>query len=199
MSLQPDKTGLCKSDVIWDTRCPIADVNNALGYDLHSPYGWLHYAIGKDTHSDCQRILIPMPKWLRDWIRFFFELSKHPKRIFPSMKQQSLDSKAFGKTWKRIVKAAEVDPRIMLSEGTGEVIAIRKYAANWWTLAALRSPAHAALADKLSHYVLHHAEVTTATRHYLSTQAAVLPVMLELLPSWPIPAAGAPPVSMLPE
>jgi hypothetical protein len=199
VSFDPDKTGLCKSDVIWESACPIADVNNALGYVLHSPHGWLHYAIGKDTHSDCKRILIPMPKWLRDWVRFFCELSTHSQRIFPSMKQGSLDSKTYGRTWKRIVKAAEVDLRIMLSEGTGDVIAIRKYAANWWTLAALRSKTHAAIADKLSHYILHHAEVTTATKHYLSTQAAVLPAMLELLASWPIPAADAAPVSMLPE
>jgi hypothetical protein len=199
VSLIPDKTGLCKQDVVWDTLCPVADVNNALGYELHSQHGWLHYAVKKDTHSDCGRILIPMPSWLRDWVRFFFELSGHPERIFPSMKQLALDSKAFGLTWKRIVKQAGVDHRIRLSEGSGDVIAIRKYAANWWTLAAIRSKTHAALADKISHYVLHHAEVTTATKHYLNTQAAVLPVMLELMHTWPVPAADAPHVSLLPE
>lgn len=199
VSLIPEKTGLCKEDVIWDTLCPVADVNNALGYELHSPHGWLHYAVKKDTHSDCGRILIPMPSWLKDWVRFFFEKSAHPERIFPAMKQDALDSKAFGITWQRIVKQAGVDPRIKISEGSGDVIAIRKYAANWWTLAAIRSKTHAAMADKISHYVLHHAEVTTATKHYLSTQAAVLPVMLELLSSWPVPAADATHVSLLPE
>lgn len=199
VSLIPEKTGLRKSDVIWDTLCPIADVNNALGYELHSPFGWLHYEVKKDTHSDCGRILVPMPAWLRDWVRFFFELSGHPERIFPSMNQDALDSKSFGQTWQKIIKQAGVDPRIKISEGSGNVIAIRKYAANWWTLAALRSKTHAALADKISQYVLHHTEVTTATRHYLSTQAAVLPVMLELMKEWPVPAAEATHVSLLPE
>ena len=199
VSLIPEKTGLRKQDVVWDSLCPVADVNNALGYPLHSPFGWLHYEINKDTGSDCRKVLFPMPKWLRDWVRFFFELSGHKERIFPSMKQLALDSKSFGANWKRIVSAAGVDPRIRLSEGSGDVIALRKYAANWWTLAAIRSQTHAALADKLSHYVLHHAEVTTAQKHYISTQAAVLPVMLELMASWPLPAAEAAHVSLLPE
>lgn len=199
VSLIPEKTGLRKQDVVWDSLCPVADVNNALGYPLHSPFGWLHYEINKDTGSDCRKVLFPMPKWLRDWVRFFFELSGHKERIFPSMKQLALDSKTFGVNWKRIVSAAGVDPRIRLSEGSGDVIALRKYAANWWTLAAIRSQTHAALADKLSHYVLHHAEVTTAQKHYISTQAAVLPVMLELMASWPLPAADAAHVSLLPE
>lgn len=199
VSLIPEKTGLCKSDVIWDTLCPIADVNNALGYDLHSPHGWLYYEVKKDTHSDCGRILVPMPAWLRDWVRFFFELSPDPQRIFPSMKQGALDSKAYGQTWQKIVNHAGVDPRIKLSEGSGNVIALRKYAANWWVLAALRSKTHAAMADKISQYVLHHTEVTTAARHYLATQAAVLPVMLELMKEWPVPAAEATHLSLLPE
>ena len=201
VSLIPEKTGLCKDDVIWDTLCPIPDVNNALGYELHSPHGWLHYEVKKDTHSDCGRILVPMPAWLRDWVRFFFELSGHPKRIFPSMKQDALDSKAYGQTWQKIVKKAGVDPRIKLSEGSGDVIALRKFAANWWVLAAIRSgnPVYAKMADKISQYVLHHTEVTTARRHYLATQAAVLPVMLELMKEWPVPAADATHVSLLPE
>ena len=199
VSLIPEKTGLCKSDVVWSTLCPVADVSNALGKELHSPHGWLHYSIEKDKHSDCRRILIPMPKWLRDWVRFFFELSEHSERIFPSMKQQALDSKSFGQTWRKIREKAAVDPRIMLSEGTGNVIALRKYAANWWHLATLRAKSDSSLADKMSHYVLHHAEVTTANKHYLSVQAAVLPVMLELMNSWPVPAADAPHVSLLPE
>ncbi|RTL03714.1 hypothetical protein EKK58_12185 [Candidatus Dependentiae bacterium] len=199
VSLIPEKTGLRKQDIVWESLCPVADVNNALGYELHSEFGWLHYEINKDTGSDCRKVLFPMPKWLRDWLRFFFELSGHKERIFPSMKQLALDSKAFGVNWKRIVSAAGVDPRIRLSEGSGDVIALRKYAANWWTLATLRAKTDAALADKLGHYLLHHAEVTTAQKHYISTQAAVLPVMLELMASWPVPAADAAHVSLLPE
>jgi len=195
------KTGLKKQDVIWDTLCPIADVNNALGYELHSPHGWLWYTIGKDHHSDCRRILIPMPQWMRGWVRFFCEFSHHPERVFPSCQRhsQALSQDKVTEAWLSIVSAAGVDPRLCPSEGSGGSIAIRKFAANWWQLTTLKAKHDAALADKMSHYVLHHKEVTTATKHYLNVQAAVLPVMLELMQSWPIPAADALPVSMLPE
>ncbi len=195
------KTGLKKSDCIFETLCPIPDVNNALGRELHSPHGWLWYTIGKDHHSDCRRILIPMPLWLRNWVRFFHEFSHDPVRVFPSCQQRS-KSLSQGKltfAWTSILQAAGVDPRIVPSEGNGDSIAIRKYAANWWQLTTLKTKNDASLADKMSHYVLHHAEVTTANRHYLNVQAAVLPTMLELMPQWPVPAAGAAPVSMLPE
>lgn len=195
------KPGLRKQDVIFDTVCPIADVSNALGYELHSPHGWLWYTIGKDTHSDCRRILFPMPKWLRDWVRFFVELSHDAERVFPSIHEASvaLSQKQMTSAWNSIVKAACVDARLVPSEGTGGRIALRKYAANWWSLATSKAKSDSGLADKMSHYVLHHAEVTTANKHYLSVQAAVLPVMLELLPTWPVPAADAPHVSLLPE
>lgn len=199
ISCIPEKTGLRKQDIVWDSVCPIADVNNALGYELHSPHGWLHYAIEKDTHSACRTILLPMPKWLRDWVRFFFELSNHPERVFPSMRALSLDQKAFGREWRTILAAANVDSSIVISEGKGGKIALRKYAANWWDLATFRARNDERLAEKMSHYVLHHSEVTVAAKHYLAVQAKLLPIMLELLPHFPLPAAGAPPVSMLPE
>ena len=201
VSVLPRKPGLRKQDVIFDTLCPIADVNNALGYPLHSPHGWMWYTIGKDQHSDCRRILFPMPKWMRDWVRFFIEFSPHAERIFPSQQANSkaLSQKQMTREWNALTAAANVDPRLVPSEGTGGRIALRKFSANWWALATLRHKGDSALADKISHYVLHHAEVTTATKHYLSVQAAVLPVMLELIDQWPVPAADAPHVSLLPE
>lgn len=195
------KPGLRKTDVIFETLCPIADVNNALGYELHSPHGWMWYTIGKDHHSDCRRILFPMPKWMRDWSRFFCELSADPEKVFPSCQPRSkaLSQLPLTAAWNAIVQAAGVDRRLVPSEGTGGRIALRKYASNWWHLATLRAKSDSSLADKMSHYVLHHAEVTTANKHYLNVQAAVLPTMLELMDTWPLPAADAPPVSMLPE
>lgn len=195
------KTGLCKSDVIFETLCPIADVSNALGYELHSPHGWMHYTIGKDHHSDCRRILFPMPKWMRDWVRFYWELSGDSERLFPSCQPGSrcLSQGPMSDAWNSIIAAASVDSRLVPSEGKGDKIALRKYAANWWQLATLKLKGDASLAEKMAHYVLHHAEVTTANKHYLNVQAAVLPTMLELIPTWQIPAGSAPPVSLLPE
>lgn len=199
VSLIPQKTGLCKQDIHWESLCPLPDVSNALGRELHSPHGWLHYSIEKDTHSDCRRILLPMPKWLRDWLRFFFEFSDHPQRVFPGMRGQALSAKWWTREWRRIIADAQVDPRIVISEGTGGKIAIRKYAANWWHLTTLQQRQDLSLADRMSFYVLHHGEVTVAARNYLSTQASVLPVMLELLERFPLPARDAAPVSLLPE
>ena len=201
LSTSPDRSGLRREDICWDSLCPIADVNTALGYDLHSPFGWLHYSVNKDTHSDCRRILVPMPKWLRDWVRFFSELSQHPVKVFPSMQRSSsaLNKKGWSQSWSSIRTAAGVDPRIQLSEGKGQTIAIRKYAANWWKLAAYKSKQDLRLAEQLAFYVLHHAEVTTAAKHYLATQALVLPVMIDLMSEFRLPAADAPAVSLLPE
>lgn len=195
------KTGLCKSDVIFDTLCPIADVSNALGYELHSSHGWMHYTIGKDHHSDCRRILFPMPKWMRDWVRFFWELSGDSERLFPSCQPGSrcLSQGPMSDAWNSIIAAASVDSRLVPSEGKGDKIALRKYAANWWQLATLKLKGDASLAEKMAHYVLHHAEVTTANKHYLNVQAAVLPTMLELIPLWQVPGGSSPPVSLLPE
>ena len=194
------KPGLRKSDVHFGTLCPISDVNHALGYELHNAHGWLTYTIGKDHHSDCRRVCFPMPDWLRDWLRFFVEFSPSD-RVFPATQSHSyaLAQDAMSREWNALTAAAKVDARLVPSEGTGGRIAIRKYAANWWTLATLREKNDSALADKIGHYVLHHAEVTTSNKHYLSVQAAVLPTMLELLPTWPVPAADAPHVSLLPE
>lgn len=201
VSVSAAKSGLKKSDVIWDTLCPLDDVNAALGRELHSPHGWLWYVIGKDHLSDCRRVLFPMPEWCRSWLRFFCERSDDPERVFPSAQpgSASLSSKSFGAAWRRLVKHADVDSRIRLSEGSGRAIALRKYAANWWMIQTLQRKGDAALADKMSDYVLHHSTVTVSQKHYLSVQAAVLPTMLELLPSFPVPAGDAPPVSLLGE
>jgi hypothetical protein len=198
------KPGLRKADVIWTPGCPITDVDSALGRPLLSPHGWLWYSIEKDHHSDCRKILIPMPKWMRDWVRFFFELSDHPERVFPSTQagRKSLSQPSKTKAWDKLISLSGVDPRIVESEGKEHSIAIRKYAANWWKLAVQKlqnRDTDTDLAKQTAWYILHHAEVTVSDKHYLSTQASVLPVMLELMDRWPIPAADAPPVSMLPE
>lgn len=195
------KPGLRKQDVIWDSLCPIVDVNSAIGKPLHSPHGWLWYSIEKDHHSDCRKILIPMPLWMRNWIRFFYERSSHPERIFPAAQEgrRSLSQGAKTEAWDSIIAAAQVDPRLVESEGKAHAIAIRKYASNWWKLNVEQRTNNSKLAEKVAWYVLHHSEVTVSDKHYLSTQASVLPVMLELIPHWPIPAGDAPPVSLLPE
>jgi hypothetical protein len=58
---------------------------------------------------------------------------------------------------------------------------------------------YAALADKMENYVLHHVPKSTSKKHYVSDQAKLLPVMIELMAKFPLPAADAAPVSMLPE
>lgn len=195
------KPGLRRQDIILETLCPLPDVNSALGRELHSPHGWLHYSIGKDHHSDCRRILFPMPKWMRDGLQFWIQFSSGQERIFPASQHGSkaLSPSLMSNAWQKLITAAGVDARLIPSEGTGGKIALRKYAANWWHLKTMQQKGDLALADKMAHYVLHHAEVTTSNRHYLAVQAAVLPTMLELMPLWPVPAAGAAPVSLLPE
>jgi hypothetical protein len=202
VSVNGKKPGLKKTDIVWDSACPIEDVNSALGKVLHSPHGWLWYDIAKHHKgtNHTRKILIPMPLWLRQWLKFFCEFSHHPVRVFPSVQKHSKalvqSKKSFA--WDSIIEAAGVDPRIVESEGKAQSIAIRKYAANWWRL-NVQSNYDAELAKDVSHYVLHHAEVTVSDKHYLSVQASVLPVILAMLPLWPIPAADAAPVSMLPE
>jgi hypothetical protein len=202
VSTKTTKPGLRRSDVIFETLCPVADVNNALGYELHSPHGWMHYVIGKDHHSDCRRILFPMPRWMRDWVRFFVELSGTDRdRVFGSAVTHAvaLSQDTLSPEWNAIVAAAGVDARIVPSEGNSKRMAIRKFAANWWLINTLKVKNDNGLAKDVSRYILHHKEVTTSAKHYLSVQAQVLPTMLELMPLWPIPAADAPPVSLLPE
>ncbi|GAB5444202.1 MAG: hypothetical protein Fues2KO_45510 [Fuerstiella sp.] len=172
------KPGLRQCDVIRDTVCPVADVNNALGYDLHSPHGWLHYYVGKDHTSDTPRVLFPMPAWCRKWIDDFSQRSAEQDptgRVFPC----GASKQSFKKAWRLILKAAGVDQRIRISEGSGNAIAIRKAAANWWNL----QTKSAEVAD----YVLHHKTVTVSAKHYLSVQASVLPRMIELLPTFEPP------------
>lgn len=202
VSVNGKKDGLKKSDIVWDSACPIEDVNSALGKVLHSPHGWLWYDIAKHHKgtNHTRKILIPMPLWLRQWLKFFCEFSHHPVRVFPSVQKHSKalvqSKKSFA--WDSIIEAAGVDPRIVESEGKSQSIAIRKFAANWWRL-NVQSNYDAELAKDVSHYVLHHAEVTVSDKHYLSVQASVLPIMLAMLERWPKPAADAHPVSMLPE
>ena len=201
VSVIPRKAGLLKEHVIFDTLCPSPDVNNALGYELHSAYGWLWYVIGKDQHSDCRKILFPMPPWMRDWIRFFVELSPC-ERVFPSVMTRKigfLSQTQMTREWNAMAKKAGVDLRLVPSEGTGDRIALRKFASNWWSIATSNSPKYSALADKMENYVLHHVPKSTSKKHYISDQAKLLPVMLELMNSWPVPAADAPHVSLLPE
>lgn len=194
------KPGLRRQDIVWDTLCPVADVTNALGRELHSPHGWLWYYVGKDHTSDSPRVLFPMPGWLRQWIRFFAERSPDSERVFPGIKPGKwMTQRALSAEWGKIIAAAGVDPSIVLSEGKGGRIAIRKAAANWWHLTTMQQTRDAALADKVADYVLHHKSVTVSQKHYLSVQAAVMPTMLQLLESFPLPAADAPAVSMLPE
>lgn len=195
------KPGLLKEHVIFDTLCPVEDVNNALGRPLHSPHGWLHYPIGKDQHSENRMILFPMPLWMRNWLRFFIELSPCD-RVFPSVMTKKigwLSQKQMTAEWNQILQAAGVDPRLVPSEGTGDRIALRKFAANWWSLQTSNLPEHQALADKMENYVLHHVPKSTSKKHYVADQAKLLPVMLKLMDRFPLPAADATPVSMLPE
>lgn len=201
VSVVTHKQGLLKEHVIFESLCPSPDVNNALGYELHSPHGWLWYVIGKDQHSDCRKILFPMPLWMRNWIRFFYELSPCD-RIFPSVMQKKigfLSQTQMTREWNALLASARVDSRLVPSEGTGDRIALRKFASNWWSIATSNSQKYSALADKMENYVLHHVPKSTSKKHYISDQAKLLPVMLELLPSWPVPAADAPHVSLLPE
>jgi hypothetical protein len=201
VSVVSRKPGLLREHVILDSLCPVEDINNALGSPLHSPHGWLHYPIGKDQHSENRNILFPMPRWMRDWLRLFLELSPC-ERVFPSImktKIGDLSQKQMTREWDKIAAAAGVDPRLVASEGNGNRIALRKFAANWWSLQTSNLPEHQALADKMENYVLHHVPKSTSKKHYIADQAKLLPVMLKLMDRFPLPAADAMPVSLLPE
>ncbi|MEP3477985.1 MAG: phage integrase SAM-like domain-containing protein [Fuerstiella sp.] len=193
---RPEKRGLRKQDVYLNTLCPMADVNNALNEELHSSFGWLWYNVGKDHSSDTPRILIPMSKQICDWVKYF--MSKSPAnddRVFPGTRDDPdsfLSQRPISLRWKSLLEKAGVDKRIRLSEGKGNVIAIRKAAANWWLLQTAKHKQDERLAEKLSHYLLHHAEVIVSAKHYLSVQAAVLPVMIELLPTFPVLRTSVP-------
>lgn len=191
VSVDPDraeKRGLLKSDVYFETLCPVADVNAALDRELHSPHGWLHYAIGKDHKSDNKRILLPMSEVVSDWIRHFMGLSPDgDNRVFPGAKLDSfLTQRPLSERWNSLLKAAAVDQSIRLSEGKGEVLAIRKSAANWWKLQTEKTHNDTRLAENVADYLLHHSTTTVSQKHYLSVQASVLPVMIELLPTFPV-------------
>ena len=197
------KPGLLKKHVVFDTLCPIEDVNAALGTPLHSPHGWLYYPIGKDNHSENRMILFPMLPWLRNWLTFFMELSPcECDRVFPSVMKNKIgwhSQKQMTREWNATISAAGVDPRLVPSEGTGGRIALRKFAANWWGLETSKTPAYAHLSDKMENYVLHHVPKSTSKKHYVSDQAKLLPVMIDLMHRFPVPAADAPHVSLLPE
>jgi hypothetical protein len=142
-----------------------------------------------------------MPLWMRNWIRFFYELSPCD-RIFPSVMKQKigyLSQKQMTREWNALLAKADVDPRLVPSEGDGDRIALRKFGSNWWSIAVSNVPKYSALADKMENYVLHHVPKSTSKKHYISDQAKLLPVMLDLMSNWPVPAADATPVSLLPE
>lgn len=191
VSVDPDrseKRGLRKSDIHFDSVCPIADVNAALGEELHSPHGWLHYQIGKDHKSDNKRILLPMSEGIATWIKRFIDLSPDDDdRVFPGIKLDSfLSQKPVSERWNSLLSKASVDPSIRLSEGKGNVLAVRKAAANWWKLQTEQRRGDTRLAENVADYLLHHSTTTVSQKHYLSVQASVLPVMLELLPTFPV-------------
>ena len=203
ISTDPEKTGLRKQDLIWSEDCPDPNINAALGYVLKNPGGWIWIRIHKSEKKHVAVMLLPIPLWARGPLQFFCEFSHHPVRVFPSMEEdsKSLSSATLANDWNAVLKAAEVDSTIRLSEGKGGVIAVRKYSYNWWRQAVAKLKNDVGLAKDVAAYVMHHSEITktTADRNYAVVSATVLPVIVELLPLFPKPAADAAHVSLLPE
>lgn len=198
------KTGLRKQDIFWDEDCPDPDINAALGYVLKNPGGcWVKIQICKAKKSSTPSMLLPVPAWLRPGLKFFCEWSHDSVKVFPSAQRGSgsLSQEAFSKGWNAILKAAQVDPDIRLSEGRGGVLAIRKYPANWWFLAVQEHLHDSGLADMVSDFFLHHSSVRSSVgdQHYRQRQAKVLPAIIKLLPLFPKPAADAAPLGLLAE
>ena len=169
------KLGLLWSDVHFSPLCPDPDVLQALP-DLQSPHGWIYYPVGKDRKSECPFVLFPMPQWMAEFVGAMQGLTDPAKqdRVFPV----SRNAKKFGATWASIRRAAGVADSVYLSQGTGKASSFRKTAARWWKRVTGSS--------EVAQYVLHHAEVTTAARHYLDTMETVLPLILRHLPSFPL-------------
>jgi hypothetical protein len=200
----PEKKGIRKQDLHWSARCPVDNVHASLGYELSNPHGWVTVKIWKARRSEEKMLLLPIPEFAVGLFRFFEQYSQHPERLFPSAYndgRESLSSAAFNTQFGRIRKAAGVPDNIRLSEGRGGIIAIRKYAANWWQLHVAQHTRDTALAKNVRDYILHHKSVTKTVgdRNYSDVRSQVLPVIVELLPTFPVPAADAASVSMLPE
>lgn len=173
--LESTKTGLIWSDVFFDSECPDPDIAQALP-DLRSPFGWIYYPVSKDKKSDCPFVLFPMTAGMAEFVRSMRGISDPAgqNRVFPVAR----NSRKFGQTWAAIRAAAGVSDTIFLSQGTGGASAFRKTAAKWWK--------RVTGSDEVSQYVLHHAEVTTAARHYLDTMETVVPLLLKHLGEFPL-------------
>lgn len=173
--LNSAKTGLIWSDVFFEQDCPDPDIAQALP-DLQSEFGWIYYPVGKDKKSDCPFVLFPMTQGMAEFVRAMRGVRDKAgqDRVFPVAR----NSRKFGQTWAAIRSAAGVSETIFLSQGTGGASAFRKTAAKWWK--------RVTGSDEVSQYVLHHAEVTTAARHYLDTMETVVPLLLKHLPYFPL-------------
>lgn len=169
------KTGLIWSDVFFGAECPDPDVAQELP-DLQSEFGWIYYPVGKDKRSNCPFVLFPMPQWMSELVRAMRGVRDRSgqDRVFPV----SRNSRDFGKAWAAIRSAAGVSETIFLSQGTGGASAFRKTAAKWWK--------RVTGSDEVAQYVLHHAEVTTAARHYLDTMETVVPLLLRFMDDFPL-------------
>lgn len=172
---EADKTGLIWSDVFFGSECPDPDIAQALP-DLRSPFGWIYYPVGKDKKSDCPFVLFPMTEGMAEFVGSMRGIRDpaSQNRVFPV----SRNSRKFGQQWAAIRAAAGVSDMIYLSQGTGGASAFRKTAAKWWK--------RVTGSDEVSQYVLHHAEVTTAARHYLDTMESVVPLLLRHMGAFPL-------------
>lgn len=173
--LEKSKTGLIWSDVFTDPECPDAEVLQELP-GLRSEHGWIYYPVGKDRKSNCPFVLFPMPRWMAEFVACMRGVQDPcgQNRVFPVRR----NGKRFSATWSAIRKAAGVSESIFLSQGTGGATAFRKTAAKWWK--------RVTGSDELAQYVLHHAEVTTSSRHYLDTMETCLPLILKHLGEFPL-------------
>lgn len=168
-----NKTGLLWSDVFLTPECPDETVRQNTG--VTSPHGWIYYTVQKDVQSDSPFILLPLPKWQAEFIRRFEGLD--PDRVFPLARNRD----KWRNNWNAIRSAAGVADTVYLSQGTGGKSAMRKTASQWWKKTTR---------DKeVAQYLLHHAEVTTADKHYLDTMSDVVPQLLEHVETPQIPTA----------
>lgn len=173
--LERKKTGLIWSDVFMSPECPDAEVLQELP-DLRSEHGWIYYPVGKDRKSSCPFVLFPMPRWMAEFVSSMRGIPDPcgQNRVFPVCR----NGKKFSATWSAIRSAAGVSESVFLSQGTGGATAFRKTAAKWWK--------RVTGSDELAQYVLHHAEVTTSSRHYLDTMETCLPLILKHLGEFPL-------------
>lgn len=155
--------GLRWSDVVTDQECPDEEVSEHLP-ELRSRHGWLYYQVNKAAAKENSFILLPLPRWQREFIERFRGLDSSV--VFPLRGSHKLWSAA----WRSIRKSAGVAPNIYLSQGTGGTRAVRKTAPRWWV--------DQTGSDKVASYLLYHAEVTTGRRHYLDTMVEVVPLLL---------------------